>query len=73
MVSWGRLHVSDSVYELPYDSVHDLHTKGLGFRLSFGHQLQLIVNTFLETSVKKLIAKILSWESYTESYAHSYA
>jgi hypothetical protein len=26
----GRLHVSDSDYESPYDSVHDSHTKGLG-------------------------------------------
>jgi hypothetical protein len=24
----GRLHLSDSVYESPYDSVHDLYTKG---------------------------------------------
>jgi hypothetical protein len=38
----GRLHVSDSAYELPYDSVHDLTTKGLGFRLSLGHQFQLL-------------------------------
>jgi hypothetical protein len=35
----GRLHVSDSAYELPYDSVHNLHTNGLGFRVSFGYQL----------------------------------
>jgi hypothetical protein len=26
-----RLHVSDSVYEYPYYSVHDFHTKALGF------------------------------------------
>jgi hypothetical protein len=43
--------VSDSVYESPYDSVHDLHTKGLWFRLFFGHQLQPLVNTFQEKSV----------------------
>jgi hypothetical protein len=48
----GRLHVSDSAYELPYDWVHDLHTKGLGFSLSFGHQLQLLVNTYQEKSFK---------------------
>jgi hypothetical protein len=41
----GRLHVSDFRYEFTYNSVHDLHTKGLGFWLSFGHQLQLLVNT----------------------------
>jgi hypothetical protein len=41
-----HLHVSDSAYEFPYDSMHDLHTKGIGFRLSFRHQLQLLVNTF---------------------------
>jgi hypothetical protein len=27
----GRLHVSESVYESPYDSVHDLLPKDLGF------------------------------------------
>jgi hypothetical protein len=27
----GRLHVYKSVYELPYDSLHDLLRKGLGF------------------------------------------
>jgi hypothetical protein len=27
----GYLHVSDSVYELPYDSLHGLHIKGVGF------------------------------------------
>jgi hypothetical protein len=39
---WGRLYVSDSVFESPYDSVHDLHINGLGFRLSFKHQLQTL-------------------------------
>jgi hypothetical protein len=24
----GRLHMSDSAFESPYDSVHDLHTNG---------------------------------------------
>jgi hypothetical protein len=27
----GRLHVSDSANELPYDSEHNLHSLGLGF------------------------------------------
>jgi hypothetical protein len=42
----GRLHVSDSAFKSPYDSVHHLHTKGLGLPLSFGHQLLLRVNTY---------------------------
>jgi hypothetical protein len=43
----GRLHVSDSAFESPYDSMHNLHTRGLGwFLLSFGHQLQPLVNTY---------------------------
>jgi hypothetical protein len=36
---------------LPYDSVHDLHTKGY----PLGHQLQLLVNTFQEKYVETLI------------------
>jgi hypothetical protein len=44
--------VSDSEYKLPYDSVHILYTKGLGFQLSFGHQLQPMVNKFYEKSVE---------------------
>jgi hypothetical protein len=48
----GRLHVPDSVYESLYDSVHDLRSKGLGFRLSFGHQLQLIDNKYQDDWVE---------------------
>jgi hypothetical protein len=33
--TWSaRLHMFDSAFESPYDSVHDLHTKILGFGLS---------------------------------------
>jgi hypothetical protein len=58
--------VSDYVYESPYDSVHDLHTKGLGVWFSFGPQLQLHVNTYQEKLVKKQIAchlvqEIVQW------------
>jgi hypothetical protein len=42
----GRLDVSDSTYESPYDSVHNLHTKSLGFKLSLGHPPKLLVNTY---------------------------
>jgi hypothetical protein len=34
----GRLHVSDSAYESPYDSVHNLHTKGIGFLISISEE-----------------------------------
>jgi Tfp pilus assembly protein PilF len=30
-IQCGRLHVSDSAYKSPYDSVHNMHAKGLGF------------------------------------------
>jgi hypothetical protein len=40
--------VSYSAYESPYDSVHNLYTKGLGFLLFFQ---QLLFNTFQEKSV----------------------
>jgi hypothetical protein len=52
----GRVHVSDSVYESPYNYVYDLHSNGLGFQLSFGHQLQPLVNTFQGKSSENLIA-----------------
>jgi hypothetical protein len=75
----GRLHVSDSAYESPYDSVHDLHTKGLGFRLSFGHQLQLLLNTYQEKLSENKIANHLVHEivhgivcRFVQSYADSY-
>jgi hypothetical protein len=42
----GRLHVYGSVYELPYDSVHNLLPKGIGFQFSIPHPLQPFVNTF---------------------------
>jgi hypothetical protein len=42
----GRLHVSDSVYESPYDSVHGLHTKGLGYLFS-------LINPLITTVCKK--------------------
>jgi hypothetical protein len=58
----GRLQVYDFAYELPGDSVHDLQTKGLGFQFSFGHQLQPLVNTFQEKSVKINFANHLRQE-----------
>jgi hypothetical protein len=48
----GRLHVYDS----PYDSVHDLLPKGLGFWFSIIHLLQPFVNTF----AKKMDPKFYS-------------
>jgi hypothetical protein len=48
----GRLHVSYSAYESPYVFMNDLYTKGLGVGLSFGHQLQLLVNTLQEKSLQ---------------------
>jgi hypothetical protein len=50
------------VSELPYDSVHDLHRKGLGLQLSFGHQLQLLVNMYQEKSFEKYISNHLVQE-----------
>jgi hypothetical protein len=55
----GRLHVSDSAYESPYDSLHNLQTKGLGFRLSFRHQFQLLVNTYQKKLIDNKIANHL--------------
>jgi hypothetical protein len=42
--------------------VHDLLTKGLGFQLSFGSQLQLLVNTYHVQSVENSIANHLVQE-----------
>jgi hypothetical protein len=36
------------MHELAYNSVNDLHTKGLGLQLFFVHQLQQLVSTFQE-------------------------
>ena len=52
----GRLHVSESAYESPYDSAHDLHTKGLGFQFPIIHSLQPFVNTFQEKLIPNSIA-----------------
>jgi hypothetical protein len=58
----GRLHASDSTYDSPHDSAHDLHAKGL-FRVliivSPRHQLQLLVNTYQEKLVNNYIANHL--------------
>jgi hypothetical protein len=49
----------DAGYELLYDSVHNLHTQGLGFCLFFGYQLQLLVNTFQDKPIKQLNCETL--------------
>jgi hypothetical protein len=48
-----RLHLSDSASKSPFDSVHDLHTKGLGFQLVIRQQLQPLVNTYQKKGFKK--------------------
>jgi hypothetical protein len=41
-----RLHVSESAYKSPYDSVPDLYANRIGIQFFFGHPLQWFVNTF---------------------------
>jgi hypothetical protein len=54
--------VSDSAYESPNDSVHNLHTKGLRFQLSFRHQLNSEEKKIQEKLFKNLIANHLVQE-----------
>jgi hypothetical protein len=43
-----------------------------GFQLSFRHQLQLLVNTNQEKSIKIILQDTLNRKSYTESYRDSF-
>jgi hypothetical protein len=55
----GCQHVSDSAYESPYDSVHNLHTTGMGIQFFFCHPLQRIVVTFQPIQTKnKLVGHV---------------
>jgi hypothetical protein len=49
----GRLHVSESAYESPYDSVHDLLANIIGIQFFFCRPLQWIVYTFQQKKLKK--------------------
>jgi hypothetical protein len=54
--------------------MHDLHTKGLGFKLSFGHPLQLLVKKYIRKNM--LIIKLettLCRKSCIELYGDSNA
>jgi hypothetical protein len=41
-----RLHVYESVYESPYNSVHDLLPKGFGVLFTYIHPFQPFVSIF---------------------------
>jgi hypothetical protein len=43
--------VSESAYESPYDSVHDLYANRIGIQLFFCHQLQWFVHTIQQKQV----------------------
>jgi hypothetical protein len=55
----GCLHVYESVYKCPYDSMYDLRTKQIGIRLFIRTQLQPSVYTFQEKSIPNSFAKSL--------------
>jgi hypothetical protein len=42
----GNLHVSESAYESPHDSVHNLYANKIGSPFFFCSLLQWFVNTF---------------------------
>jgi hypothetical protein len=48
----GRLHVSESPYESPYDSVQDLYANRIGSQLFFCYPLQWFVYTFQPKIIK---------------------
>jgi hypothetical protein len=48
----GCLHVSESPYELPYDSVHNFYANRIGIQLFFCHPLQWFVFTFQPKKIK---------------------
>jgi hypothetical protein len=51
-----RLHVSDSAFVSPYDSAHDLHTKGLGFQFSIIHPFTTVCKHISGKSILNFIA-----------------
>jgi hypothetical protein len=55
----GRLHVSESAYESPYDSVHDLYANRIGIQFFFRHPLQWFVYTF-----QKKNQKVTGWTPF---------
>jgi hypothetical protein len=67
----GRVHVNESVYESPYDWLHNLLPKGLGFLFSIIHPLQPFVNTFQKKSIPNSIA-IHPWHQIVHRIEHRF-
>jgi hypothetical protein len=57
----GRLHVYESVYDSPYDSINNLPTSQIGIQFFIRHPLQWSVYTFQPKLIKNLIERGL-WQ-----------
>jgi hypothetical protein len=68
----GRLNVSESAYESPYDSVHDLFANRIGSQLFFCYPLQRFVYKFQPKKSKINLLHTIGSKSYTESNGDSY-
>jgi hypothetical protein len=62
----GRLHVSDSAYELPYDSVHNLHIEGISFQFSIIYPFCKRISGKNQSQIK--LQTTVDRKSYEESY-----
>jgi hypothetical protein len=69
----GRLHVFESAYESPYDSVHNLYANRIWVKFFFCHPLKRFVYTFQPIKSKNYVQQTFGSKSYTESYTDSYA
>jgi hypothetical protein len=70
----SRLHVSESAYESPYDSMHDLYANRIGIQFFFLLPFTMFCSNISATKHQKLLAAITYFgsKSYTESYGDSY-
>jgi hypothetical protein len=75
LTSWhvrGRLHVSESAYESPYDSVHDLYANRIGIQFFSVTHYNGLFTHFKQKKSKINLLDTFGSKSYTESYGDLY-